>query len=365
MRLVACLVLWCVAGVAFAQRPPREVPASPDAVIERLPAGYATLEPSQARRRPAIADAESLLATAARTGDARLAARADALLAAMPSHARVLRARAFSAQHRHDFDDAVRLLDADIQAHPRDGDARLSRAQIRLVQGRLDLARGDCVALALGIDAEGGLLCAASLALRRGDHVQAASLVDRLLAASPPAVLSRYLLVMRGEIASRAGDADADRWFRRALASDRDDVRTLAAYARHLRAGHRDADILALLADAPPTDALQLQRALAAHRLGVGQAAALVAAQGRRYATAHAAGARPELRDEAEYWLSLRDAPEPALALALENFDRQRDAEDVDVLLRAARAAGRPDARQAVLRWARAQGVRLPPGASR
>jgi len=353
-----------VAGVAFAQRPPREVPASPDAVIERLPAGYAALEPSRTQRRPAIADAEFLLATAARTGDARLAARADALLAAMPSNARVLRARAFSAQHRHDFDDAVRLLDAEIQAHPRDGDARLSRAQIRLVQGRLDLARGDCAALALGIDAEGGLLCAASLALRRGDHAQAASLVDRLLAASPSPALSRYLWVMRGDIASRAGDADADRWFRRALASDRDDVRTLAAYARHLRARHRDADILAVLADAPRTDALQLQRALAAHRLGVGQAEALVAAQGRRYATAHAAGAQPELRDEAEYWLSLRNAPEPALALALQNFDRQRDAEDVDVLLRAARATGRPDALQAMHRWARAQGLQVPTGAS-
>ncbi|MEO6263874.1 MAG: hypothetical protein ABIO58_02735, partial [Luteimonas sp.] len=90
-------------------------------------------------------------------------------------------------------------------------------------------------------------------------------------------------------------------------------------------------------------------------------APALIEAQGRRYALAHALGSQPEIRDEAEYMLTLRGDAASALALAMRNFENQRDYEDVNLLQRAAKAAGRPDALEPMQAWARSQQLDLPP----
>ena len=354
-------------SLALAQRPPAVVPSRDDTVLERLPRGYATLLPETTATDAAarLTQIQQLLETAARTGDARLAARADALLSDFPAdspNASIVRARAFAAQHRHDFDQAVRLLGQLIQIDPRDADARLSRAQILLVQGQLDGARRDCAMLAFRLDAGRGLLCTAALSLRSGDTDAAASMLDRwLVAAGPGDASRRYAQTMRAEVASRAGANNAQTHFERALALGSDDVRTLAAYARHLRGGGRHAQVLQLLANAPESDGLNLERALAAHASGRPDARALIAAQGRRYQLARAVGSEPELRDEAEFALTLSNDPQRALALALQNFATQRDSEDVDLLLRAAAAAKQPQALRALQVWAASQQLQLPP----
>lgn len=362
LRLWLIIATLVMAPSALAQRPAAVVPSDAGVVIERLPRGYARLMPSATAPAP-IAQVTALLATAAQTGDARLAARADALLSRIPlrdQNPDVLRARAFSAQHHHDFAGAVKLLDALIAHEPRDGAARLSRAQINLVRGRLDLARADCAALVLGIDAGSGMLCVAMLALRNGQYPTAAATLDRWLQANTRPESQRHGLVMRAEVAARAGDR-ADAWFRRALALAPEDVRTLAAYARYLRAAGLDREVETLLADAPDHDGLHLQRTLAAYRIDPTKAAALVAAQARRYATAHAVGSTPEMRDEAEFLLRVRDDPAAALLLAQRNFQSQRDYEDVDLLHRAAVAAHRPDALRPLQAWAQSQRLSLPP----
>lgn len=366
LRRLILIVMFALPQMTFAQRPPLIVPARADTMVERLPKGYAALTPE----RPVItaegrlAQAQRLLATAARTGDARLATRAEALLARHPAGEAtpaVLRARAYAAQHRHDFDGAVGLLDRLIRDHPRDAAARLSRAQILLVQGHLDRARRDCAVLAFGVDSASGLLCISALSLRIGDTDAAARLTDRWLTqAGNDDESRRHGLVLRAEVAGRAGAPDAEAWFQRALAVAPDDVRTLAAYARHLRGQGRHAQVLQLLATAPDVDGLHLERTLAAHAANLPAARAMIAAQARRYQAAHAAGGEPELRDEAEFALSLQADPERALALAQRNFSTQRDAEDVDLLLRAAAAANRPQALQPLRAWAEAQNLKLP-----
>jgi len=357
-------------STAWAQRPPSLIPADPQTVLERLPRGYARLMPSSIPAVSAVAPVSiprirQLLTTAARTGDARLAARADALLARLPADTRdtdVLLARAFSAQHRHDFAAAAPLLDAVIARSPRNAAARLSRAQLQLVRGHLDLARADCTALALGIDAGSGLLCVGMLSLRRGDYAAAASALEHWLQDNAATdETRRYALLMRAEIAARAGDRDAETWFRRALASAPDDVRTLTAYARYLRSVGRDRQVLSLLATQTGHEGLELQRTLAACRLAPSGAAPLVAAQDRRFAAARAAGSPAELRDEAEFLLVARHAPAAALALAQANFRTQRDYEDVALLQRAAVAARRTDVLQPLRSWAAAQHLPLPP----
>ncbi|KGQ20568.1 hypothetical protein LF41_1105 [Lysobacter dokdonensis DS-58] len=359
MRALVFLLLTLAASLAHAQQPPYVVPTTPDTVLERLPRGYASLEPAAGPRAKPLDQANALLAAAARTGDARLATRAEAILAGIPRQTPdVRKARAFAAQHRHAFDDARALLSSVLVERPRDGGARLSRAQILLVQGRLSEARSDCTTLVLGIDSEAGQLCIAALVGRQGHYAAANTALDGWLVQSAHDKRAlRSVLVSRGEFASRMGDPQADAFFARALALDRQDVRTLAAYARSLRARGRNAEALRLLAHAPDSDGLAVQAALAAHVAKAANAPALAASMRRRYALAHAVGATPELRDEAEFALVVGNDSKAALALAQKNFTQQRDYEDVDILLRAARAAARDDIVARTADWLRTSGI--------
>lgn len=365
LRVLLALVLATLSLDAAAQRPPLVVPDDPATVLERLPEGYAELMPRAGDAPASLERIEALLRTAARTGDARLVARAEGELARFPqgdNAPAALRARAYVAQYRHDFEKAREWLDRLVAIAPRDGDALLARAQMSLVQGRLDEARADCSALAFGVDSGRGLLCVAALSQRRGEAEAAARLLDRwlaLAATGDPDAL-RFALVMRAEAASHAGDADADEWFRRALELAPDDVRTLAAYVRHLRGDGRAAEAFVLLPENPVSEHLQLERALAAQAAGLSQAPALIEALARLYRRAHAIGAEPDLRDEAEFLLTLRDDSAAALPLAQRNFDSQRDREDVDLLRRAAAAAGRPEALAQLRAWAVSQSLELP-----
>jgi len=228
------------------------------------------------------------------------------------------------------------------------------------VQGRIREARGDCAALSIEVSGEYGSVCVAALSLRNGNLPAAAKFADLWLAQpdTDPS-FRRFMLVMRGDIASRAASPDADAWFKQALALAPNDVRTLSAYARHLNHSARHRQTLALLANEHDADGLQLHRALAAHALGTADARALADAQARRYALAREVGAEPELRDEAELLLTLRGDAARALVLAQRNFEQQRDYEDVDLLQRAARAAGKPEALAGLKLWAAEQGISL------
>lgn len=368
LSLFALMVaLFAMALPASAQRPPRVVPEQGDALVGKLPRGYANLEPP-ATTGPAAASGmaadiiriQRLLEAASMTGDTRLAARADALLSRQPKGDGIpdlLRLRAYSAQHRHDFAGALHQLDQLLMLDPRDASARLSRAEIHLVQGRIDRARNDCRVLALGINTDTGLLCTASLALRTGDYASARILLDRLLGGFTSTDPRRgFALLARAEIAGRAGDADADALYRRAVAASAGDIRTRVSYARYLRRVGRHGDVEQVLAGSEQSDTAQLQRTLAAVAAKRSDASLLVAAQARRYALAHELGSQPEMRDEAEFLL-LRNQPRAALALALRNFELQRDHEDVDILQRAADGAGEPLALRGLHAWQQEQGL--------
>lgn len=360
--LAACA--WCVMAVSAGARPPLVVPRDASVVLERLPPGYSALV-GEVPAEGALGRVDRLLATAASTGDARLVARADQLMATLPpgqaAQSGALKARAYIAQYQHDFSAALRALDAVVDAYPRDAGARLARSQLHLVMGRLDLARSDCAALVVGIDSGRGQVCLAAFTLRRGDLDAAIGLAERwLAAAAEDDILRFHVLLLRAEAATRGGDAEAERWFRQALQLAPRDVRALVPYARYLRAMDRHAEAVALRQLAPGNDSLQLQATLAAWEGRRPQAGAMAEATLGRYRRARSLGAEPELREEAEFLLVVRREAGGALALARRNFRTQRDHEDVQILIESAIADNRPDALEPLRRWAKAQDLELP-----
>jgi len=353
------LVLLLASSPAAAQRPPLVVPDDPNLVLEVLPPGYTGLSAPALPGDAQLPRIQQMLDAAARTGDTRLSTRAQALLERIEPDkvdADVLRARAFSAQHRHDFDLSRELLTQVLRRDPSDGGALLSRAQVNIVQGDMTKARSDCATLVLRVDAGLGTICTAALQLRLGDYPSAARLADRWIAGSDAsASMQRFVLMMRGDIASRMGATDATRFYQRALALDQQDVRTRLAFARHLRRIGQPREAIAVLRSAAASDTVLLQRTLAAREAGLPDAKQWADQLAKSFELARQTGTDTELRDEAEYFLVVRQNPERGLQLALENFRTQRDLEDEELLERAAKAMRRPEALQTLRDWRKSQ----------
>lgn len=359
----AALMLWLAFTPAVAQRPPAFLPDHGDVVLDTIPASYRALASAGPAATPTIDDVSRLIDAAQRSGDPRIAARAEAALAHWPggdAPLEVTLARAWLAQHGHDFSKATALLDEAVGEHPRAVGARFMRAQVNLVQGRIAAARADCLAVALAGGNDEARLCAAAIATRLGRHEDAAQLLDRWQSERgdvEPALI-RHGRLMRAEIAARAGE-DAALRFQALLASDPDDAAVLAAYARHLRASGRPDAALQSLRAHRTHDRLLLESALAAHAAGDAEAATLARQIESRYAQAHQLELEPELRDEAEYWLLLGKDPARAYELAKRNATSQRDLEDVALLRAAGAASGVADPLAPLAQWASIEKVPL------
>jgi tetratricopeptide (TPR) repeat protein len=278
--------------------------------------------------------------------------------------------------------------------------AGLTRAAVLQVTGRLDEARQACqsliadrfAALSAVLDLPAHA-CLAELRSLQGAPQPAALELAALARRSPG---DRWLALVRAELAERMGDnRTAEAQFRSALAGaspgiasrgarrsvdSRDlggsgrtagrsgggssnasnddataDVYTVAAYTDWLLSQGRNAEALASLERADPqADALLLRRAIALHRLGdAGSEASALEIGARLGARFDAARLRAEnfhQREQARLALDLYGRADQALALALDNWTRQKEPADAVLLLRAAMAAGQPGAADPVQR---------------
>lgn len=394
------------------QAAPR-VPTDDHEVIERLPARL----PGVTARRAGASQREALRAPAAqaqpnlslaltlarqaidqarRSGDPRDWGQAQAALAPWwadaqaPGPVRLLRATI--RQGQHDFTAALDDLDG-LLAHPdataaassrlnlRRADysqaaspglalraqAELTRASIHQVQGRYAEARAGCerlagadyAALGAGVQAP-ARACLAELGQLQGQLTarQADAAMAALGSADDP-----WLALLRAELAERSGNRQANALFRAATAGDAPGLYALAAYADWLLDQKRPAEAERLLRGYEAADALLLRTAIARHRLArsspgsrTAEADALIPQLQARFDAALARGDRSHAREQARFALDLLgDAPQ-ALALAQSNWAWQREPADALLLLRAAVAAGQPEAGEPVRRWAREQG---------
>lgn len=368
------LGLLCAATALAASAAPF-TPSDDDVVVERLPAREsaetrrqrAALARDPAQLPLALATARSALERARLRGDPRELGLAQAALKPWwaqpepPAAVRLLRATI--RQSQHDFDAALADLDAlaaDAAAPlPLRAQARLTRATVRQVTGRLAMAEDDCRALAGPEFAPLGAAvsvparaCAAELRSLRGQPREAAAALAALAREAPG---DGWLALVRAELAQRMGQhAAADTLFREATAGT-PGVYALAAHADWLNERGRAAEALALLAPhGVEADALLLRRAIAWRQLGDPRAAEDARTLQARFDAARQRGENLHLREEALLALELQGEPAKALALAEQNWARQKEPADAWLLARAAQAAGRPQAALVLRDWAAA-----------
>jgi hypothetical protein len=306
----------------------------------------------------AVSLAERYFELAGAEGDPRYIGYAQAALSPWADDSlappQILLMRGKLLQWRHEFKPALKLFDALLSRQPDDFDALNWRASVRTVLADYEGARRDCLTLR---EKEKELYWASCLAYvdgLSGHAVQAEQRLADLLARHPGAGPGQkiWLLTRLADLAARLGrQADADRHFRAALALSVKSQYLLANYADFLLDERRHAEVVALLRDETRSDVLLLRLTLAEQALAAPEFQAHAQALRDRFAAAALRGDTLHQQEESRFQLLVERNAERALALAVANWEVQREPYDARILLEAAAAARRPPQAEPVLEW--------------
>jgi hypothetical protein len=148
-------------------------------------------------------------------------------------------------------------------------------------------------------------------------------------------------------------EADAEMYFRAAFSTNPPDSYLLGAYADFLLDQERFAEVTTLLREKTRADPLLLRYALALQGQESKELPARVEQLRDRFVANRWRGDRVHVREEARFTLDLLKAPEAALRLARENWERQKEPADVRILLEAALAVRDAATIDGVKEWLR------------
>jgi tetratricopeptide (TPR) repeat protein len=358
------MLLSAAAATANAESVPF-IPASSDAVLAHVPPGTAHSSIPQrlqadTRLDVALPLAQYYISQARASGDMRFLGYAESALAhwttSVPPAPPALVLQATILQSRHDFNGALADLDRALRANPEDAQAWLTRATVLRVLSRYPEALQSCDHLIAAGATEIAELCTQSVRAVSG-HLREAYDATRALSPQPlpePARAWRYSLL--GEMAVALGDdAAATHWFRECLAISPEDSYTRSAYADLLLRHANPHEALQLLRGYESMEPVLLRIAIAQRVLQQPALGASRATLNEAFAVEEQRGEAVHRREQARFLLDVMDQPAAALVAARQNWQVQREPEDLLILLRAAQAAHDPAALAGAAQLARAQ----------
>lgn len=361
-RLVLALMLAVPLGAAVATP---YTPGSDMQVLAELPAGArhtnsSTLELTRTRLDIALPLAQFDIGRARATGDLRFLGYADAVLAPWlkqsPVATQVLVLNATILQSRHSFNAALAELDRALAQHPDDAQGWLTRATVLRVLGRYGEASLSCGHLAATADPGITALCEQSLLSLMGHLPRAYAAISSLPVQSLPPEAQAWRYSELGEMAERLGDdAAAEHWLKQGLLTAADDFYLRTAYADLLLRQHRAAEALQLLSGYESMEPMLLRIAIAQRMLHDTAAAQTRIKLASAFDVEQQRGDAVHRREQARFLLDVDPEPLAALAAAQQNWQVQREPDDVLILLRAAQATHQPQAAEPALEFLRQQ----------
>lgn len=339
----------------------KRTPTDPSEVLETLPAakGQSTASREVIDLRKMLAQKPDYLPAALRlaqldiglaraNSDPRYLGQAQAVLQPWwndDAPAPVLVLRATIEQSLHDFDSALKHLDLALAKAPNDAQAWLTRAVILTVTAKYDDARASCDKVKPLADDIAFAVCVTQIDSLLGQAKPAYAQLDGVLAKSPLASLDEqeWAISTLAEYANRYGDtALAEKQFRRSLEVTPDDAYARGALADLLTDTQRYDEAIAITKDHENDDALLLRLAIAERRGKKSDADKHIEMLGGRFDASRARGDVVHRREEARYWLELKDNADRAYDLAKANWGVQKEPWDARIYLAAAKAAKKP-----------------------
>jgi tetratricopeptide (TPR) repeat protein len=278
--------------------------------------------------------------------------------ASVPAYADALVLHATVLQSRHDFLRALSVLEQARALRPDDPQAWLTSATVLRVLGRYEQSMSACEQVGVRADPVVTELCKQSIRGLTGDLPSAYAAISQISSQGMPAEERAWRDSELGEMAVRLGkDDEAERWFRNGLLSSPGDFYIRASHADLLLRNGRAEEALALLKGQDTLEPLLLRIAIAQKMLrhpGLQESSARLAAA---FAAEAQRGEGIHRREEARFLLDVQNDPRGALAAAQENWKVQHECDDVLVLMRAAHAAGVPEAAAPAAAFVREHGM--------
>ena len=333
-----------------------------DQILTELPRSAAevfreTDSPEEAGDRLQI-----LITQARASGDPRYLGYAQTLVNRWPEEQLTDRLRVLRAtlrQSLHQFDsarsDLERVISTSSDTQQRI-QARLTLANLELVQGRYEEAEQHCRALQSAYPGLIAQSCLASVQARTADPEKAyrnlASQLAESINRQPADSTSRlWAEGTLGDIAAQAGLPEAKVHWQRVVKATPNDLYVRAQLADwHLERGHFE-QVLRLTQGFDAVDTLAVIRAIAMERMGHPGSNELNSRLRQRFEEARWRGALLHARDVARFELDIENQTEKALRLATKNWESQREPLDTRLLLRSALAAGDKVQYQRVRDW--------------
>lgn len=355
--IMLLLVTIALAAVVTAARAEPYRPVDPHLVLLRVtPTAGREVERAGSSLQEALALAELRIAEGRRAAQPRGFGRAEAILATWRTRAagsadwHVLAADIH--QYRHEYPQALALLENALRLDPRLVRARLMRAAIRQTAGDFSTARQDCTSILAHGEQLLGTVCLAQILGLTGQVDRAYGLLERQLQAvssSTPAVRV-WMLTALADMAERRGDvAAAERHLRAARLVDSRDLYAGLALGDLLLAHERAAEVEPVLDPLPKVPGTLLRRAESRHARGI-DVANLIGELQRSFADAASRGEQADWRDVARLNLLTGRGCE-AMQAARRNWAAQREPVDVRLLALAAAECRDASTLEEVRRW--------------
>lgn len=342
-------------------------PADDAQVLAELPAGARhasapSVDLTRTRLDIALPLAQFDISRARATGDLRFLGYGEAILLPWlhrtPVSPQVLVLHATILQSRHQFDAAIAELDQALKIQPHDAQAWLTRATVLRVIGRYPEALDSCEHLAAAADPAILVLCTQSVQSLSGRLQSAYAAVAALPQQSMPPEARAWRYSELGEMAERLGDdAAAEHWMREGLQVAPDDFYLRGACADLLLRHERAAETLELLRGYESMEPMLLRITIAHLQLHDGTSGRSRALLQNAFDLEQQRGDAVHRREQARFFLDVDHEPAAALAAARENWQVQREPDDVLILLRAARAAEQPQLAEPALEFVHRYGL--------
>ena len=200
-------------------------------------------------------------------------------------------------------------------------------------------------------------LCRAPVMAQRNKAQEAYDLLTKILPdaeANFPTTV-QFILTIRAEIADTLGKkSEVEKHFVDGLAKNPDDFYMLRGYSDYLLDQGKPMEVLALTREHTADTGVLLRAAIAAKELGESDLAEQWTGElETRFEEIRLRGGQPHGRFESRLLLELKDDPSAALAVAIENWQKQKEYRDTRILLEAAIAADDRKAAEPALKFLR------------
>lgn len=338
-----------------------------DQVLAELPRNAPGIRSNPDSAEEAGNRLQRLIIQARTTGDPRYLGYAQTLINNWPGDKLTDRLRVLRAtlrQSLHQFDparsDLEQVLTTSSDTEQRI-QARLTLANLELVQGRYGVARKQCQALQSDYPGLVAASCLASVEARTDDPERAyesltLAVVETNQRQRPDSTSRLWAEGTLGDIAAQAGRPEAQAHWQKVLAANPNDLYVRAQLADwHLQQGDFER-VLALTNGFDAVDPLAVIRAIAMARMGHSDSEALNDRLRQRFTEARWRGALLHTRDAARFLLEIENQPQEAMELAIENWHSQKEPLDTRLLLRSSIAANDKGRYQSVRDWLINQG---------